>query len=99
MALGAGATVLSGAVDLGQTADTEGLAEVDVTGDGGGADVEPGVSGVRVVIIREEKGGDCMLNIVPVGVLGRELLGGGGLDSVNPGCGVSKTEMSALISI
>lgn len=33
--------VLDAAVDLPQTADTDGLAHVDVTGDGGGADVEP----------------------------------------------------------
>lgn len=35
------ATVLGGTVDLAETADTNGLAEVDVAGDGGGADVEP----------------------------------------------------------
>lgn len=35
------ATVLGGTVDLAETADTDGLAEVDVAGDGGGADVEP----------------------------------------------------------
>lgn len=33
--------VLGGTVDLAETADTDGLAEVDVAGDGGGADVEP----------------------------------------------------------
>lgn len=37
----AGATVLGSTVDLAQTADTNGLANVYVTGDGGGADVEP----------------------------------------------------------
>ena len=37
----AGATVLGGAVDLAQTADTDGLAEVDVAGNGGGAHVVP----------------------------------------------------------
>ncbi len=57
---GAGTTVLGRAVDLTQAANTDGLAEVDVTGDGGSADV------------------------VPVGVLGRKFVGGGGLDSVNP---------------
>lgn len=57
---GAGTAVLGGTVDLAETADTDGLAEVDVAGDGGGADVEP------------------------VNVLGRELLGGTGLDGVNP---------------
>lgn len=38
---GAGAAVLGAAVDLPQSADTNGLAEVDVTGDSGSADVEP----------------------------------------------------------
>lgn len=57
---GARATVLGGTVDLAETADTDGLAEVDVAGDGGGANVEP------------------------VGILGRHLLGGAGLDGVNP---------------
>lgn len=41
MARGTGTTVLGGAVDLAETADTNGLAEVDVAGDRGGADVEP----------------------------------------------------------
>ena len=35
------AAVLGAAVDLAETADTDGLPEVDVAGDGGGADVEP----------------------------------------------------------
>lgn len=43
---GAGAAVLGGTVDLAETADTDGLAEVDVAGDGGGADVVP-VNGLR----------------------------------------------------
>lgn len=38
---GAVAAVLGGAVDLAETVDTESLAEVDVTGDGSGADVVP----------------------------------------------------------
>lgn len=38
---GTRATVFRGAVDLSETTDTDGLAEVDVTGDSGGADVEP----------------------------------------------------------
>lgn len=38
---GARATVDGSAVDLAEAADTDGLAEVDVAGDGGGADVEP----------------------------------------------------------
>jgi hypothetical protein len=38
---GSVAAVLGGTVDLAETADTDGLAEVDVAGDGGGADVEP----------------------------------------------------------
>lgn len=38
---GAVAAVLGGAVDLAEAANTDGLAEVDVAGDGGGADVEP----------------------------------------------------------
>lgn len=59
---GAGATVLGGSVDLAETADTDGLAQVDGAGDSGGTDVEP------------------------VDVLGRHLLGGAGLDRVNPTC-------------
>jgi hypothetical protein len=35
------ATVLSAAVNLAKAANTDGLAEVDVAGDGSGADVEP----------------------------------------------------------
>lgn len=54
------AAVAGAAVDLAQTADTDGLAEVDVAGDGGGAHVEP------------------------VDGLGGELLGGTGLDGVDP---------------
>jgi hypothetical protein len=38
---GAVATVLGSTVDLAETANTDSLAEVDVAGDGGGADVEP----------------------------------------------------------
>lgn len=41
MVRGAVATVLGGTVDLAEAANTDGLAEVDVAGDGGGADVEP----------------------------------------------------------
>lgn len=59
---GTAATVLGSAVDAAETANTDGLAEVDVAGNGGGADVEP------------------------VDVLGRHLLGGAGLDGVNPTC-------------
>lgn len=39
---GARATVLGATVDLAQTADTDGLAHVDVAGDSGGTDVVPG---------------------------------------------------------
>ena len=35
------AAVLGRAVDAAETVDTDGLAEVDVTGDGGSADVVP----------------------------------------------------------
>lgn len=38
---GARATVLGRAVHLAETADADGLAQVDVPGDSGGADVEP----------------------------------------------------------
>lgn len=38
---GARATVSRGTVNLSEATDTDGLAEVDVTGDSGGADVEP----------------------------------------------------------
>lgn len=41
MVAGTAAAVLGAAVDLAETADTDGLPEVDVAGDGGGADVEP----------------------------------------------------------
>lgn len=41
MVHGSGSAVLGAAVDLGETADTDGFAEVDVAGYGGGADVEP----------------------------------------------------------
>ena len=57
---GARAAVLGGAVDLAEAANTDSLAQVDVAGDGGGADV------------------------VPVNVLGRELLGDASLDGVDP---------------
>lgn len=59
------ATVAGGAVDLAKTADTDGLAEVDVAGDGRGA------------------------NVVPVDRLRWELLGGTGLDGVNPTCDIA----------
>ncbi len=39
---GARATVLGAAVNLAEAADTDGLAEVDVAGDAGGADVALG---------------------------------------------------------
>lgn len=38
---GAGAAVLGATVNLAETADTDGLAHVDVTGDSGGTDVVP----------------------------------------------------------
>lgn len=57
---GTAAAVLGSAVDATKTANTNGLAEVDVAGNGGSADVEP------------------------VDVLGGHLLGGAGLDGVNP---------------
>ena len=38
---GAGATVLGGSVDLAETTDTDGLAQVDGASDSGGTDVEP----------------------------------------------------------
>ena len=41
MVAGGSTAVLGGTVDLAETADTNGLAEVDVAGDRGGADVEP----------------------------------------------------------
>lgn len=70
MVAGARATVLGATVDLAETANTDGLAEVDVAGDGSGADVVP----LRDVSIRK-----CWRSkstrIVPVDALGRELLG------------------------
>ena len=53
---GAGTTVLGGTVDLAETADTDGLAEVDVAGDGGGAHVEP------VNVLGRELLGDASLD-------------------------------------
>jgi hypothetical protein len=38
---GTGTTVLGGTVNLAETANTDGLAHVDVAGDGGSTDVEP----------------------------------------------------------
>jgi len=38
---GAGTTVLLSTVGLAETTDTDGLAEVDVTSDGSGTDIEP----------------------------------------------------------
>jgi hypothetical protein len=50
---GARAAVLGGTVDLAETADTDGLAHVDVAGDGGGANVEPvNVLGGQLVGVR-----------------------------------------------
>lgn len=37
----AGTTVAGGAVDLSKTTDTDGFAEVDMTGNGGSTNVEP----------------------------------------------------------
>lgn len=76
---GAGTTVLGGAVDLAEAANTDGLAHVDVAGDGGSADVEPwGMLGL--LDIR----GWFLGVFLPVLVLRGELVGGGGLDSVDP---------------
>jgi hypothetical protein len=44
--VGPRATVLGASVDLAETANTDGFAQVDVSGDGGGADVEP-IGGLR----------------------------------------------------
>lgn len=74
---GAGTTVLGGAVDLAKTADTDGLAHVDVAGTGGGADVEPSSCQFLNSMFRG-------FVVVPVSILGRKLVGGRGLDSVNP---------------
>ncbi|KAH9826133.1 hypothetical protein Tdes44962_MAKER10082 [Teratosphaeria destructans] len=75
---GARAAVLGAAVGLPQAADTDGLAHVDVAGDGGGADVEPG--SVRARRIRGRN------SLLPVNALGRQLLGVGCLDGVGPTC-------------
>jgi hypothetical protein len=53
---GAHAAVLGGAVGLAEAADTDGLAHVDVAGDGGGADVEP------VDVLGRELLGGCNLS-------------------------------------
>lgn len=47
------ATVLGRAVDLTETVDTEGLAEVDVTSDGSGADVVPSLIRFSPLITRK----------------------------------------------
>ena len=57
---GAVATVLGSTVDLAETADTDGLAQVDVTGDRGGTDVEP-----VNVLGRELLGGTSLDGIDP----------------------------------
>lgn len=78
---GAGAAVLGGSVNLAETADTNGLAEVDVTSDSGGANVEPIHPRSETIIVW------CKARVdIPVSVLGRELVGSGGLDSVDPTC-------------
>ncbi|KAL3705150.1 hypothetical protein TMatcc_008822 [Talaromyces marneffei ATCC 18224] len=46
--------VLGGSVDLAETANTDGLAEVDVTSDSSGADVEPIDSLIRDQVLRCE---------------------------------------------
>jgi hypothetical protein len=53
---GAGTTVLGNTVNLPQAANTDGLPEVDVAGNGGGADVEP------VDLLRRELLGDTSLD-------------------------------------
>lgn len=47
---GAGTAVLGGSVDFAETADTDGLAEVDVTSDSGGANVEPVIRWLEVFV-------------------------------------------------
>jgi hypothetical protein len=59
---GSAAAVFCRAVRFAQAADTDGFAEIDVAGDGSGADVEP------------------------VGGLGREFIGVGGFNGVDPAC-------------
>lgn len=86
----AGATVLLATVDLAQAANTDGLAEVEVTRNGGGANVEPNrdenvqwlADGFRdcyqqLVVIGDR-------GFVPVDGLRREFLSAGGLDGINP---------------
>lgn len=75
------AAVLDTTVDLPETADTDGLAHVDVAGNGGGADVEPCSRGVNMAT-NSMNGG----KILPVLALRRKLLCVGGLDSVGPTC-------------
>lgn len=53
---GTAATVLGNTVNLPQAADTDGLAEVDMAGNGGGADVEP------VLVLGRELLGDTSLD-------------------------------------
>ena len=81
-------TVLDGAVDLSQTTDTDGLAHVNVTSDGGGTDVVPvfvsNQSSVRVGKLFF-LGCFCKSNS-PVDALRGQLVGVGGLDGINPSC-------------
>lgn len=86
-------------VDLEDTDLLEGLHDLTVDG-AGGIDVVGGASATvlgRAVDLAEAANTDGLAHVdvasdgggadvVPVGVLGRELVGSGGLDSVNPSC-------------
>jgi hypothetical protein len=78
---GARAAVLGATVDLAQTADTDGLAHVDVTGDSGGTDVVPSVDNLA-----EVRHLGPWKKVLPVDALRRKLLKVTGLDSVAPTC-------------
>ena len=78
---GARAAVLGATVDLAETADTDGLAHVDVTGDSGGTDVVPGIG-----ILAEVRHLGPRERVLPVDALRRKLLKVTSLDSVAPTC-------------
>jgi hypothetical protein len=78
---GARAAVLGATVDLAETADTDGLAHVDVTGDSGGTDVVPGGE-----ILAEVRHLGPWEKVLPVNALRRKLLKVTSLDSVAPTC-------------
>lgn len=77
---GTGAAVLGAAVDLAHAADTDRLPQVNVAGDGSGADVEPGVRERCTIALQ------VTFVYLPVNALRRQLFGVASLDSIAPTC-------------